>query len=343
MTKVLLTGASGFIGHHTLGHILKNTDWEIVCLESFKQKGISSRLEQTLQENESERSRVTVIRHDLQAPIDHIMSEKIGAVDLIINVASESHVDRSIRVPRPFIENNVMLILTMLEYARTLPNLKLFIQVSTDEVYGPVYENILHKEYDSMLPSNPYSASKVAQEAIAISYWRTYDVPVVITNTMNNIGERQDPEKFLPKIIKTLLAGQKVQVHASKVEDQWISGSRSYLHVINHADALLFIVNNIDSRPYKKSQGINKPLRFHIPGNKKVTNKEMVSLVASLMGLDQNQFEYKNYDEERPGHDPNYGLDPGSLTEWGWVPPISFEAGLERTVHWTLKNTIWIE
>jgi dTDP-glucose 4,6-dehydratase len=343
MTRILLTGASGFIGHHTLSHILKNTDWEVVCLESFKQKGLSSRLGDILQENPDQSHRVSIIRHDLQAPIDHILAKKIGHIDQIINVASESHVDRSIQTPRPFVENNVMLALTMLEYARTLPDLKLFIQVSTDEVYGPTQNGELHKEYDAMLPSNPYSASKAAQEAIAISYWRTYDVPVVITNTMNNLGERQDPEKFVPKIIKTLMSGQKVKVHASKVGGTWVAGTRSYLHAINHADALVFIANNIDNHPYKKSHGADRPLRFHIPGNKTVANDEMVMLVASIMGLDPHSYEYANYEEHRPGHDPNYGLDPGQLPLWGWTPPVTFEEGVKATVEWSVSNSIWLE
>ena len=342
MTRLLITGASGFIGHHALSHFLQNTDWEVVCLESFKQRGLSSRLQETLLENEPHRSRVTVIHHDLQAPIDSVMTQKIGPIDLIINIASESHVDRSIKYPRPFVENNIMLILTMLEYARSLPKLDLFIQVSTDEVYGPVKNNQLHKEYDSMLPSNPYSASKAAQEAIAISYWRSYDDPVVITNTMNNIGERQDTEKFVPKVIKTLLNNEKATVHAAKKDGEWVAGSRYYLHALNHADALLFIVNSIKNHKYKKSDGIDKPLRFHIPGDKKVANDEMINLISSYMNTEPNQFVYKDYEEDRPGHDHDYGLEPGTLQSWGWTPPISFEEGLKKTVEWSLKNTVWL-
>lgn len=342
MTRILLTGAGGFIGHHTLGHFLKNTDWDIICLESFRNKGLSSRIREILDENDSERHRVDVIYHDLKAPIDPITAKKIGPIDVIVNIASESHVDRSIQDPRPFVENNVLLVLTMLDYARTLPDLKLFLQVSTDEVYGSTVDGKLHVEYDIMLPSNPYSASKVAQEAIAISYWRSYDIPVAITNTMNNIGERQDPEKFVPKVIKTLLEGGKVPVHAKHIGDKWVAGSRGYLHAINHADAIMFIIQNIDSHQYKRSQDAPRPLRFHVPGNEKVANDTMVDLIAGYMGITSSQIEYQDYEEQRPGHDPNYGLEPGTLQAWGWTPPVSFRDGLKQTVKWTLENRAWV-
>lgn len=343
MTKVLITGASGFIGHHVLSHALKTTDWEIVCLESFRHRGISSRLQEVLEDNKDHRNRVSVIHHDLQAPIDHILAKKLGDINLIINIASESHVDRSLETPRPFIENNIMLILTVLEYARTLKNLELFIQVSTDEVYGPVINGNLHKEYDTLLPSNPYSASKAAQESIAISYWRSYDIPVVITNTMNNLGERQDPEKFVPKILKTLLNNKKMPVHAQNINNNWVAGSRFYLHALNNADALIYITKNINKFKYKRSEGLDRPLKFHIPGNKKVANDEMVILISKLMGLQENIFEYKNSEQFRPGHDLEYGLDPGTLAQWGWIPPISFEEGLKRTVEWFLNNRHWLD
>lgn len=343
MTRVILTGAGGFIGHHTLGHLLKHTDWDIVCLDSFRSKGMSSRIREILEENESARERVDVIYHDLKAPIDTITAKRIGDVDFIINMASESHVDRSIKEPRPFVENNVLLCLTMLDYARELPNLKLFLQVSTDEVYGPTVNGVDHKEYDPVIPSNPYSASKAAQEAIAISYWRSYGLPVVITNTMNNIGERQDPEKFVPKIIKTLLAGDKVPVHAKQIDGEWVAGSRGYLHALNHADAILFILNNYHKHGPIASEDLTRPLRFHVPGSEQVGNDKMVDLVASYMGLASGQIEYQDYNEARPGHDPNYGLDPGTLQEWGWVAPLGFEEAIQQTVEWTLKNPIWVQ
>src|SRR5688572_20609456 len=203
--RVLLTGAAGFVGSHVLRHLLQNTDWEIICPVSFKHQGLPERLRLSCTgsnplEAHEYRHRVQVEFMDLRAPIAPHTAARLGDIDVIMNIASESHVDRSIDSPREFIENNTALMLTMLEYARQVRP-TLFLHMSTDEVYGPAYGGYLHKEWDTILPSNPYSASKAAQEAIAFSYWRTYGVPLVITNTMNIIGEMQDFEKFVPKVM----------------------------------------------------------------------------------------------------------------------------------------------
>jgi len=341
-TRVLLTGGGGFVGHHTLEHLLKNTDWEIVVLDSFRNKGLSARLRDIFTANPNEIKRVTVITHDLTSPIDIVTNKNIGDIDVIINNASESHVDRSITHPRPFIENNVSLIVTMLEYARTLKNLKLFIQVSTDEVYGPAVNGLPHPEYDMMLPSNPYSASKVSQEAVAISYWRTYDIPVVISNTMNIIGERQDIEKFVPLTMAKILLGNKIKIHSSFIDGKWASGSRYYLHARNQADALLFAIKHCLNNPNKFSEGIKRPHRFHVGGEREVFNDEMVNMIASYMGKEGNWIEYEDVKMGRAGHDLTYALERTTLNNWGWVAPIPFENSLKHTVEWTMKNKVWL-
>ena len=205
--RVLLTGVGGFIGSHVLSHILKTTDWEVVGVASWTHKGTPERIEEdeNYQEN---KKRVTIITHDLSAPFTEQTKKRIGKVDYILNIASDSHVDRSIEEPVPFIQNNVNIALNMLELAREV-KAKIFLQFSTDEVYGAAPLGHNHKEWEAILPSNPYSASKASQEAIAVSYWRTYGVPVVITNTMNVFGERQDTEKFLLCVFQTLTKGKK--------------------------------------------------------------------------------------------------------------------------------------
>jgi len=340
--RILLTGAGGFVGHHTLEHLLKNTDWEIVALDSFRNKGFSSRLRSVFAANPHEVKRVTVITHDLTTPIDIVTSTNIGKIDVIINNASESHVDRSITHPRPFVENNVSLAITMLEYARTVENLKVFVQVSTDEVYGPAIDGLPHPEYDTMLPSNPYSASKVSQEAIAISYWRTYDIPVVISNTMNIIGERQDIEKFIPKTMVNILAGKKMNVHSNFIDGKWVSGTRYYLHARNQADALLFAIKHCCKNPNKFSEGIKRPHRFHVGGEREVANDEMISLIAEYMNMKGDWVNYEDVGMTRPGHDLTYALERTTLDEWGWVAPIPFKDSLKQTVEWTMKNKEWL-
>jgi dTDP-glucose 4,6-dehydratase len=343
--RVLLTGAGGFVGHHTLAHLLKTTDWEIVATDSFRHFGTSARIRAVFEELPAYRSRVTVITHDLTAPIDLVTANEIGDINVIINMASESHVDRSITDPRPFVENNVALALTMLEYARTLPNLKLFLQISTDEVYGPAPLGTNHPEWSPHAPSNPYSASKSAQEAIAISYWRTFNIPVIITNTMNIIGERQDVEKFVPLIINNLLKNIPVPVHALFADGGWKAGSRFYLHARNQADALRFIIEKFSSNPHQYTDGYERPERFNVRGELELSNDAIVLLIAKILGKDKPLEEIVNFvnvEGTRPGHDLRYALDGEKLANLGWNPPVAFEKSLERTVAWTIKNPMWI-
>ena len=343
--KVLLTGAGGFVGHHTLAHLLKTTDWDIVATDSFRHSGISARVRAVIEELPNESSRLKVVTHDLTTPIDQITAREFGDPDVIINMASESHVDRSISNPRPFVENNVALVLTLLDYARTLPNLKTFVQISTDEVYGPAQEGIYHSEWSPLVPSNPYSASKSAQEAIAISYWRTFNVPVILTNTMNIIGERQDVEKFVPLIINTLQQGKQVPVHALEKDGKWKSGSRYYLHARNQADALRFLISHYLNTPHKYTDGIERPERYNIRGEFEISNEEMVLLIAKFLGLSKpinELIKFVNVEGTRPGHDLRYALNGDKLIGLGWKPPVPFEKSLERTVIWTVNNPSWI-
>ena len=343
--KVLLTGAGGFVGHHTLAHLLKTTDWDIVATDSFRHFGISARIRAVFEELPEEVSRVKVVTHDLATPIDPITAKEFDNPDVIINMASESHVDRSITDPRPFFENNVALALTLFEYARSLPNLKTFIQIGTDEVYGPAPIGVNHPEWSPQVPSNPYSASKSAQEAIAISYWRTYNIPVVLTNTMNIIGERQDIEKFIPLIIRSLQQSLPVPIHAVEENGAWTSGSRFYLHARNQADALRFLITHYVKTPHRYTDGLERPERFNVRGETEINNDEMVTLIAKFLDIQRPKSQLVNFinvEGTRPGHDLRYALDGDKLVGMGWKPPVAFEKSLERTVNWTIKNPIWI-
>jgi dTDP-glucose 4,6-dehydratase len=343
--KVLLTGAGGFVGHHTLAHLLKTTDWQIVATDSFRHFGISARIRAVFEELPKDVSRVKVVTHDLSTPIDAITSREFGNPDVIINMASDSHVDRSIVDPRPFVENNVALALSLFEYARTLPNLKTFVQIGTDEVYGPAPIGVNHPEWSAQVPSNPYSASKSAQEAIAISYWRTFDIPLILTNTMNIIGERQDVEKFVPLIINSLQQGIPVPVHANEKNGEWASGSRFYLHARNQADALRFLITKFIETPHRYTDGLERPERFNVRGETEISNDEMVMLIAKFLGISKSKSELVRFidvEGTRPGHDLRYALNGDKLLKMGWEPPVAFEKSLERTVNWTVKNPIWI-
>lgn len=342
--RVLLTGAGGFVGHHTLSHLLKTTDWEFVVTDSFKHYGTSARLREVFKELPNEIKRVKVVTHDLSTPIDIVTAKEFGNVEVIINMASDSHVDRSIENPRPFVENNIAVALTMFDYARTLDNLKCFIQISTDEVYGPALNGTLHKEWEPLIPSNPYSASKMGQEAIANAYWRSYNLPLVITNTMNIIGERQDVEKFVPKTISKLLKGESMLVHSREIDGKYVSGSRFYLHARNQADALRHLIEHFIKTPHRYTDGLVRPERFNVKGEVEISNDDMVNLIATMMPFDINfpTVKYVNVEGTRPGHDLRYGLDGSKLKNLGWNPPVPFEDSLKRIVDWTVKNPIWI-
>jgi dTDP-glucose 4,6-dehydratase len=335
--KILLSGAAGFVGSHVLRHLLIHTRAHIVCPVSFRHKGLPERIVSATAGMDA--SRVEVEYMDLTAPIAEHTVRRLGPIDVIMNVASDSHVDRSIMEPADFIERNVSLMNNMLEYARMVKPF-LFLQMSTDEVYGPAHRGYAHREWDTPLPSNPYSASKAAQEATGVAYWRTYGVPLVITNTMNIIGEMQDPEKMVPKIMQKVARGEVMPLHTSASGEM---GSRFYLHARNLADAWLFLMNRYMLFPPDMygDANVDRPEKWHIVGEREVTNLEMAQMVASLMGREL-LWEGVDFHSSRPGHDLRYALDGSKLAAAGWKAPMSFEESVRRTVEWTLANPAWL-
>lgn len=362
MTKILITGAGGFVGHHFLEHVLVNTDWDIVATDSFRHKGKTDRISEVLNGPAASEYykpgggsyRAQVITHDLTAPFSSQAVEQMGTIDYIVAFASDSHVDRSITDPVPFVENNVSVVLNTLELARKIKP-KSFVLVSTDEVYGPVEATDLkgHPEWDTILPSNPYSASKAAQEAIAISYWRTYGVPLQIVNCMNMIGERQDPEKFVPLVLGKVLAGQEVTIHGT--EDH--IGTRHYLHSRNLADGITFLLKNTQPAYFPAHAKVipwpekgydrypprltGRPDRYNIASPDRVDNLALAQMIADYAGKPL-RYKLEDFHSTRPGHDPHYGLDGEKMAGLGWTPPISLEESLRHTVEWTMKNPHWL-
>lgn len=331
MTRVLLTGAGGFAGSHVLRHLLTETSWDVACPVTFRHRGNPARIESTLRSDDHWHDRVDVFMHDLTAPLPRLAS-RAGDCDYVIAMASESHVDRSIADPVPFVRNNTDLILTTLEYAReTRP--RAVIVFSTDEVYGPMTGGQPHAEWSPVMPSNPYAASKACQEAIAVSYWRTYGVPVVIVNSMNLIGEMQDPEKFLPMVISRVRAGETVTIHGVPGD----IGSRYFIHARNVADALLHILTGTSPATFPAAR---RPDRYNVVGERR-TNLELAQMTADVMGLPL-RYELTDFHSARPGHDPHYGLDGAKLASTGWKPPVPLAESLERTVRWSLSHPEWL-
>lgn len=318
--KILLTGSSGMIGSNILNFLLKTTNDSFVCVESFTRKGEPFNLDKAV----SDWSRVKVITHDLAVPFTEKTKKEIGEIDMILNIASDSHVDRSITHPVDFIQNNVNLAINMLELAREKKP-KLFLQFSTDEVYGAAKENELHAEWSPIIPSNPYSASKACQEAIAISYWRTYGVPVIITNTMNVFCENQDWEKYIPLCVKKILLNEEIAIHSYPGATK--AGSRFYIHTQSVAEAVRFLI----SKPVSLYPDSDKPDRYNIVGDREVNNLELAKLIACIL---KKPLKYKlvDFHSQRPGHDTRYALDGTTLKNFGWNPTQNFDFKIEETV-----------
>lgn len=339
MTKVLLTGAGGFAGHHCLEHFLVNTSWDVIATDSFRHKGKTDRIAQVIDGHPDWRRRLTVITHDLAAPFSqqtfaHMVNGG-GGIDYVVAYASESHVDRSITDPVPFVQNNVNVALFTLELCRQLKP-QAIVMVSTDEVYGPLA--LLDpplREWSPIVPSNPYAASKAAQEAICTAYWRTYGVPVIILNAMNMIGERQAPEKFVPKVIRAVLAGEQVPIHGAPGN----VGSRHYLHSRNLADAILFLLQNTLPGQFPVYR---RPSRFNVASPDRIGNLDLAQMIAETADRPL-KYRFEDFHSTRPGHDPHYGLDPRKILNLGWKPPVPFAESLERTVRWSIAHPEWLE
>lgn len=336
MKRVMVTGVGGAIGIHMLAHIMYNTDWELIGIDSFNHKGYFDRITEVTKDHQYWLRRIHIYRHDLTAPITKREIDRIGRVDYIINLASLSDVQASIDDPVPFIRNNTELMLNVLEYARVVTP-DAFIQFSTDEVFGPAKIDEGHPEWDTILPSNPYSASKAAQEAICIAYWRSYGVPVIITNTMNNFGEMQSPSKFPAMIQTNIDKGVKIKVHAAS--DGQI-GTRYYLHSRNAADAVLYILKLHKPKLHNPGR-IDRPDRYNIVGDMQVDNLTLVDMIANLM--DKKAFyEVTNFHDSNPGHDLHYGLSGKKLEELGWESPVGFEDSMKSTIEWQKAHPEWL-
>ena len=327
MTKIIVTGGCGFIGHHFVQHVFKTTDWDIVILDKLTYASMGfSRLKET---GVLESNRVKCYCYDLTNSISEGLTKEIGEVDYIVHMAAETHVDNSIKDPELFINNNIVSTFKLLEYARTLKNLKIFFYFSTDEVFGPALGDTLYKEWDRHKPTNPYSASKSAAEQICIAYENTYKIPIMIVNVMNAFGEKQHVEKFIPLCIKRIFNGQKIYIHS--YPDKKESGTRFYIHARNIASAVLFLIKN---------GKIGE--KYNISGEKEVSNLDMAKFIAKVMDMPLN-YEMVDFHSLRPGHDLRYGLDGSKLIDMGWKMPVSFEQSLEKMIKWTLEHQEWLE
>lgn len=323
--KILLTGGCGFVGHHFVEHFLKHTDHELVILDRLNYSGSVDRLRDI---NAYDDKRIKLLTANFELPVDQNLAQEIGEVDYILHLGAETHVDNSIKDPIRFVKANVLGTAHMLNFARTLKNLKCFYYFSTDEVFGSKPEGMSEVD-DPHYPSNPYSATKSGGEMLVWAYRNTYKLPCVITRTMNVFGERQHHEKYIILCINKILAGETIKIHSNP--DKTKAGSRFYIHARNVADGYLHLLNQ------EVYDG-----EYHITGEQEVDNLELAQLIADILGKEL-KYEMVDFHSSRAGHDLRYALSPKSMEALGWTPPKTFEQSLRKTVEWTLANDRWLK
>jgi dTDP-glucose 4,6-dehydratase len=325
--RILLTGGAGFVGHHIIEHIWKYTDWHIVSLDRLDTSGTLIRVAD-IDTFDKYKTRLKVVHHDLKAELNDFVVHNIGKVDIILHVAAASHVDRSIDDPMSFLQDNVVGTVNLLNYARKHQPQAQFFYFSTDEVFGPAPKGVNYQENDRYNSGNPYAASKAAAEEFCVAFANTYRMNMKITHTMNIFGERQHPEKFIPKIISKVLKGETVTIHSDKTRT--IPGQRFYIHARNVASGVLFLLTKVQTKNGEAE-------KFNIVGEKEVNNLELANLVADYVGQPL-KYEMVDFHSSRPGHDLRYALSGEKMKALGWEPPMSFEKSLQTTVSWTLAR-----
>ena len=342
MKRVLITGGAGFIAHHLIYYLLNNTNWEIISLDRLDYSGNLNRLNNILSKlDDSQKSRVNVVFHDLKSEINPWIKKEIGRVDIILHLAAGSHVDRSIDYPMEFVLDNVVGTANILEYARRVNEsnkLDRFIYFSTDEVFGPAPKGIDYKENDRYNSTNPYSATKAGGEELAVAYENTYRLPIYITHTMNVFGERQHPEKFIPMCIKKIRDGESVTIHSDKTKR--IPGSRHYIHAEDVAEAIYFLLTN--KIEYEIDFGGAKCPKFNIVGSEEINNLELAQIIAKCQNKEL-KYEMVDFHSARPGHDLRYSLSGEKMKKLGWEPSIKLTDRIKQVVDWSLNNQNWIE
>lgn len=320
MKSILVTGAAGFIGHHFVDRILKETDWTVTIIDRLDTSGNLNRLADI---GAAKNKRVRFVFHDLRAPMNEQVTRQIGRHDYIVHMAAGTHVDRSIDDPMAFVMDNVVATCTVLEFARKVGCEK-FIYFSTDEVFGPAPEGTAFKEWDRYNSGNPYSATKAGGEELALAYGNTYGLNIIITHTMNVVGPRQHWEKYVPLVIGKVLRGEKLYIHADKTKTK--PGSRFYIDARDVAKATHDLLNGGTAGKY------------NIVGAEEIDNLTLAKRIAEVVGKPL-IYELVDFHSSRPGHDLRYALDGTLLKErFGFAPKLN----LESIVNWYLKNQDWL-
>ena len=342
MKRLCITGAAGFIGHHVVEAVLRQTDWDIIILDRLTYAGNLNRLTD-IQSWDPER--VRFIYHDLCSPISETTHEMIGEIDYIWHLAAESDVGRSLEDSIPFIRSNVLGTANLLEYAkRYQPKLQRFIYFSTDEVMGPAPQGVFYTEGHVNSPSNPYSASKEGAEAISKSFAYSFGMPITITRTMNVFGERQHPEKYVPMVVGDILGKKKVTIHGIG-RDKEIS-SRCWIHAREVANALIYL-NKSGQYITKEKQNDPSWGVYHLVGEEEnaLEIANQTSIVINGRDLKDSEITWINFHETRPGHDLRYALSGDKLKDMGFNYSYTLKDSFGKMVRWMIQpeNLKWLK
>lgn len=315
--KLLVTGGAGFIGNCFVRHILeKYPEYKVYNIDALTYAGNIENLDDV-----KNNPNYKFIHGDIRDK--ELVQDITSEVDVVVNFAAESHVDRSITGPEIFIDTNVKGTLNLLQAAKE-NNIQRYLQVSTDEVYGSLGSTGYFYETTPIAPNSPYSASKASADMLVRAYYETYKMPVLTTRCSNNYGPYQYPEKLIPFFIMQLLKGEKVPVYGDGLN------VRDWLYVYDHCSA-------IDTVLHKGRVGEV----YNVGGHNEKTNLEITNIILEAMGKDESSIRYV---EDRLGHDRRYAIDNTKIqTELGWEPSLVFEEGIKLTIDWYLNNQDWIK
>jgi dTDP-glucose 4,6-dehydratase len=332
--KILVTGGAGFIGSALVRHIINNTDNSVVNVDKLTYAGNLDSLASI-----ANNSRYSFEKVDICNKVELGRIFNAYKPDVVMHLAAESHVDRSIDSPDDFIQTNIVGTYSMLEVARAywldLADTKKtsfrFHHISTDEVYGDLENDVdLFTEDTPYAPSSPYSASKAASDHLVRAWHRTYKLPIIITNCSNNYGPYHFPEKLIPLVILNALEGKSLPIYGAG--DQ----VRDWLYVEDHARALCIVI----------AKGVIGET-YNIGGHNEKANIEVVKLICDLLDelvpLGAGSYHTQiTHVADRPGHDQRYAIDAGKIAaELGWIPEETFDSGIRKTVLWYLENQEW--
>ncbi|YCA42416.1 dTDP-glucose 4,6-dehydratase [Bacillus sp. JZ8] len=314
--NILVTGGAGFIGSNFIHYMIETyRDYFIVNYDALTYAGNLDNLKEIHHEH------YTFIKGDInnRELLDTVVKEH--EIEVIVNFAAESHVDRSITEPDVFIKSNVLGTQTLLDIARE-NRIKKYVQISTDEVYGSLGETGYFTEETPLAPNSPYAASKAGADMLVSAYYKTYGLNVNITRCSNNYGPYQFPEKLIPLMITNAMEGERLPIYGDG------KNVRDWLHVRDHCTAIDLVIH----------KGVAGEV-YNIGGHNEKTNNEIVHCIVEKLGVSR---ELIHFVEDRLGHDRRYAIDATKMErELGWEPTYTFEKGMDETIRWYVENEKW--